>query len=69
MNTELDPREAARGARRAGLALEGERPAEVAATANHIQAVVATLRELDFEDTPPATSYKAVAQEDLHAAL
>ncbi|ARX88866.1 hypothetical protein SMD44_08353 [Streptomyces alboflavus] len=29
------------------------------ATANHIQAVVATLRELDFGDVPPASARAA----------
>ncbi|MFH9071204.1 hypothetical protein [Streptomyces alboflavus] len=29
------------------------------ATANHIQAVVATLRELDFGDVPPASARTA----------
>ncbi|MGA5563308.1 hypothetical protein ACPCUV_19330 [Streptomyces platensis] len=52
---ELTATEAARGALRAGLPLQSERHAEVAATANHIHAVVRTLRELDFGDTPPAT--------------
>ncbi|AZS70395.1 hypothetical protein DDE74_05130 [Streptomyces lydicus] len=52
---ELTPTEAARWALRAGLPLESERHAEVAAAANHIQAVVSTLRELDFGETPPAT--------------
>ena len=52
---ELTATEAARGALRAGLPLQSERHAEVAATANHIHAVVRTLRELDFGETPPAT--------------
>ncbi|MFE1176182.1 hypothetical protein [Streptomyces sp. NPDC058773] len=52
---ELTAAEAARGALRAGLPLASERHAEVAATANHIHAVVRTLRELDFGETQPAT--------------
>ncbi|MGY5123598.1 hypothetical protein [Streptomyces nigrescens] len=52
---ELTATEAARWALRAGLPLESERHAEVAATANHIHAVVSTLRDLDFGETPPAT--------------
>ncbi|MGW3009303.1 hypothetical protein ACWC9R_10745 [Streptomyces sp. NPDC001219] len=52
---ELTAAEAARGALRAGLPLESERHAEVAAAANHIHAVVRTLRELDFGETQPAT--------------
>ncbi len=28
-------------------------------TANHIHSVISTLRELDFGDTPPASSYRA----------
>ncbi|BCK72996.1 hypothetical protein CP981_04460 [Streptomyces platensis] len=54
-DVELTATEAARWALRAGLPLESERHAEVAATANHIHAVVRTLRELDFGETPPAT--------------
>ncbi|MFD0417034.1 hypothetical protein [Streptomyces sp. NPDC127108] len=54
---DLTPQEAAQWARRAGLPLEGERLDVVTATANHIQAVVATLRELDFGDVPPASAY------------
>ncbi|MCX4993538.1 hypothetical protein [Streptomyces sp. NBC_00568] len=69
MNTaELTPDEAAQGARRAGLDLGGDRHAGVAATANHIQAVIAVLRELDFGDTPPAATYTAV-REDQNEAL
>ncbi|MEU8915130.1 hypothetical protein [Streptomyces nigrescens] len=52
---ELTPTEAARWALRAGLPLESERHADVAAAANHIHAVVSTLRDLDFGETPPAT--------------
>jgi hypothetical protein len=54
-DVELTASEAARWALRAGLPLASERHAEVAATANHIHAVVRTLRELDFAETPPAT--------------
>ncbi|MFI9270237.1 hypothetical protein ACIGXM_05945 [Kitasatospora sp. NPDC052896] len=56
---ELTPPEAARWAARAGLALPTDRHAVVAATADHIHAVVAVLRELDFGDTPPASAYRA----------
>ncbi|GAA0915229.1 MULTISPECIES: hypothetical protein [Streptomyces violaceusniger group] len=56
---ELTPPEAARWAARAGLPLPAERHAAAAATANHIHAVVAVLRELDFGDTPPAPAYRA----------
>jgi hypothetical protein len=59
MTSELTPQEAARGALRAGLPLAGERHEGVAAAANHIHSVIATLRELDFGDTPPAASYRA----------
>ncbi|MFD5394824.1 hypothetical protein ACFWJW_11420 [Streptomyces sp. NPDC127097] len=54
-DAELTATEAAKWALRAGLLLESERHAEVAATANHIHSVVRTLRELDFGETPPAT--------------
>jgi len=56
---DLTPREAARWALRAGLPLESERHAEVAATARHIHRVIGVLRELDFGDTPPAAVYTA----------
>ncbi|MEU3570320.1 hypothetical protein AB0E96_18130 [Kitasatospora sp. NPDC036755] len=56
---ELTPPEAARWAARAGLALPADRHAAVAATAEHIQSVVAVLRELDFADTPPGAAYRA----------
>ncbi|WP_439678653.1 hypothetical protein [Embleya sp. MST-111070] len=56
---ELTPPEAARWAARAGLVLPGDRHAAVAATADHIHSVVATLRELDFGDTPPGSAYRA----------
>jgi hypothetical protein len=56
---ELTPPEAARWAARAGLSLPADRHTAVAATANHIHSVVAVLRELDFEDTPPAPAYRA----------
>ncbi|MGW2251039.1 hypothetical protein ACWCXH_12655 [Kitasatospora sp. NPDC001660] len=56
---ELTPPEAARWAARAGLPLPTARHAAVAATADHIHAVVAILRELDFGDTPPASAYRA----------
>ncbi|GGV34593.1 hypothetical protein [Streptomyces spectabilis] len=51
---DLDPPDAARWARRAGLPLADERLGAVAATAAHIHAVVATLRELDLTDVAPA---------------
>lgn len=54
---DLTPQEAAQWARRAGLPLDSERLDAVTATANHIQAVVATLRELDFGDVPPASAH------------
>ncbi|PNE40246.1 MULTISPECIES: hypothetical protein [Streptomyces] len=57
--TDLAPPEAARWAARAGLPLPADRHAAVAATAQHIHAVVSVLRELDFADTPPAASYRA----------
>lgn len=56
---DLTSQEAAAWARRAGLPLEGERLNAVTATANHIQAVVATLRELDFGDVPPTSAHTA----------
>ncbi|MFE6779550.1 hypothetical protein [Streptomyces sp. NPDC057702] len=56
---DLTPREAAHWAHRAGLPLDEERHAAVAATAQHIHAVVATLRELDFGETHPAAVYSA----------
>jgi hypothetical protein len=65
---ELTPPEAARWAARAGLQLPAERHAAVAATTNHIRSVVEVLRELDFEDTPPAPAYRA-AQEKHDAAV
>lgn len=54
---ELTPPDAARWAARAGLSLPADRHAGVAATAAHIHAVVSVLRELDFQDTPPAATY------------
>ncbi|MEE1787031.1 hypothetical protein PUR71_29615 [Streptomyces sp. SP17BM10] len=67
---ELTPPEAARWAARAGLVLPAERHAAVAAVADHIHGVVAVLRELDFEDVPPAAAYHAAyrAGEELHDA-
>ncbi|MEU8751732.1 hypothetical protein [Streptomyces chartreusis] len=56
---ELTPPDAARWAARAGLPLEDDRHAAVAATAQHIHSVVSVLRELDFGDTPPAFAYRA----------
>lgn len=65
---ELTPREAARWALRAGLPLSGERHEAVAGTAEHIQSVIATLRELDFGDTAPAAVFTA-GQEHVDAAV
>ncbi|GHE38084.1 hypothetical protein GCM10018785_04620 [Streptomyces longispororuber] len=50
---EFGPRDAARWAARAGLPLPDERLDLVAATARHIHAVVATLRELDLTGVEP----------------
>ncbi|MGW7575887.1 hypothetical protein [Streptomyces sp. NPDC054765] len=67
---ELTAAEAARWALRAGLPLEGERHADVAAIANHIHAVIGTLRELDFGETLPDTPVThAVGQEMTDASL
>lgn len=65
---DLTPQEAARWARRAGLPLGSDRLDAVTAAANHIQAVVATLRELDFGDVPPAFAH-AVGEEAHDAAV
>ncbi|MCL7490796.1 hypothetical protein M8I34_04935 [Streptomyces sp. MCA2] len=59
---ELTAAEAARCALRAGLPLAGERHADVAATANHIHAVISTLRDLDFGETLPAAQAAQAAQ-------
>ncbi|MFE8957359.1 MULTISPECIES: hypothetical protein [Streptomyces] len=56
---DLTPPEAARWAARAGLPLPDDRHSVVAATANHIQSVVAVLRELNFGDIPPAGAFGA----------
>ncbi|UOB14402.1 hypothetical protein MQE23_37470 [Streptomyces sp. HP-A2021] len=64
----LTPPEAARWARRAGLALPADRHAAVAATADHIHSVVSVLRELDFGDTPPALAYRAAVAKETHDA-
>lgn len=61
-SVELTAQEVARWALRAGLPLEGERHADVTATANHIHAVISTLRELDFEETPPAATYTVTGE-------
>ncbi|GAA5061670.1 2-hydroxychromene-2-carboxylate isomerase [Thermocatellispora tengchongensis] len=53
MTPSLTAQEAARWADRAGLPLARERHAVVAATADHIRAVVSTLRELDLGETAP----------------
>ncbi|MGW5343448.1 hypothetical protein [Streptomyces sp. HUAS TT3] len=65
---DLTPPEAAAWAARAGLPLPADRHAAVAAVARHIHSVVAVLRELDFEDTPPAPAYR-VAREQPDAAV
>ncbi|WP_020658269.1 hypothetical protein [Amycolatopsis benzoatilytica] len=57
--SELAPGEAARLAARAGLPLDAARHAAVAAAADHIHSVVSVLRELDFHETPPASTYRA----------
>ncbi|MGW6979091.1 hypothetical protein ACWGE1_06520 [Streptomyces sp. NPDC054932] len=57
--SDLTPAEAARWAARSGLPLTQDRHAEVAATADHIHAVVSLLRELDFGETPPSSVYRA----------
>ncbi|MFF2807145.1 hypothetical protein ACFVT2_08165 [Streptomyces sp. NPDC058000] len=66
--TALTPQEAAHWAARSGLPLPADRHAAVAATAQHIQSVVAVLRELDFGDTPPAAAYR-VGEEKSDAAV
>ncbi|MFD2474243.1 hypothetical protein [Amycolatopsis silviterrae] len=63
--SELAPDEAARLAARAGLPLEAARHIGVAAVANHIHSVVTVLRDLDFGDTPPASTYRP---EERHVA-
>ncbi|MCX3292238.1 hypothetical protein OR263_36990 [Streptomyces sp. NEAU-H22] len=68
MTSELTPQEAARGALRAGLPLEDGRLDGVAMTANHIHSVISSLRELDFGETPPASSFRA-GQENADATL
>jgi hypothetical protein len=68
MTGDLTPHEAAREALRAGLPLGADRHDAVAATANHIHSQVATLRELDFAETPPAASYRA-GQENADATV
>ncbi|MFH0522184.1 hypothetical protein ACHBTE_34125 [Streptomyces sp. M41] len=67
-SVELTPPEAARWAARAGLRLAPDRHGAVAATAEHITAVVSVLRELDFGDTPPAAAYRA-GEEQRDAAV
>ncbi|MFC9229801.1 hypothetical protein ACFTZI_12680 [Streptomyces decoyicus] len=62
---ELTAAEAARCALRAGLPLEGGRHADVAATANHIHAVIGTLRDLDFGDTHPAAHTAHVVEREV----
>lgn len=66
----LTPPEAARWAARAGLRLDDARHAEVAATAEYIHSVVSVLRELDYGDTPPASTQqvKRVAGGQHHGA-
>ncbi|MGW6542346.1 hypothetical protein ACWGBH_05735 [Streptomyces massasporeus] len=68
MTSELTPQQTARGAQRAGLPLGDDRLEEVAMTANHIHSVISTLRELDFRETPPASSYRA-GQENADATV
>ncbi|MGW6843692.1 hypothetical protein [Streptomyces sp. NPDC054958] len=57
--SDLTPPEAARWAARSGLPLTQDRHVPVAATADHIHAVVSLLRELDFGETPPSAVYRA----------
>ncbi|GAB3392280.1 hypothetical protein [Amycolatopsis echigonensis] len=57
--SDLTPDEAASLAARAGLPLAAARHTTVAAVANHIHSVVRVLRDLDFGDTPPASTYRA----------
>ncbi|WP_030607604.1 hypothetical protein [Streptomyces sclerotialus] len=52
------PLSAAEAAERAGVPLRDDRHAAVAATADHILAVVSRLRELDLADVPTAASYQ-----------
>ncbi|MFJ1705911.1 hypothetical protein [Kitasatospora sp. NPDC088346] len=61
---ELTPPEAARWAARAGLPLADDRHAAVAVTADHIQAVVSVLRELDLLETPPAFTFHPYEEND-----
>ncbi|MFJ2261567.1 hypothetical protein ACIOKD_25055 [Streptomyces sp. NPDC087844] len=69
MNTDrITPQEAARWALRAGLPLSDERREAVAGTAEYIQSVIATLRELDFGDIAPAAVY-ITGQEHVDAAV
>ncbi|MFF7484936.1 hypothetical protein ACH4MW_33835 [Streptomyces luteogriseus] len=68
MTSELTPQETARGALRAGLPLKDDRLDGVAATANHIHSVISLLRELDFGETPPASSFRA-GQENADATV
>lgn len=68
MTSELTLQETARAALRAGLPLGAGRLEEVAMTANHIHSVISTLRELDFGETPPASSYRA-GQENADATV
>ncbi|WP_116202789.1 hypothetical protein [Amycolatopsis circi] len=63
---DLTPDEAAHLAARAGLPLEAARHTNVAAVANHIHSVVSVLRDLDFGDTAPASTYQA--EEDVRVA-
>ncbi|MFF3853887.1 hypothetical protein [Micromonospora sp. NPDC002575] len=69
MTTPLTPPETAALAARAGLLVEEARHAGLAAAINHIHDAVNVLRELDFEDTPPAFVYEAGTrrQKDDHA--
>ncbi|WP_370938591.1 hypothetical protein [Amycolatopsis sp. cg13] len=64
--SELAPDEAARLAARAGLPLDAARHTSVAAVANHIHSVVSVLRDLEFGDTAPASTYRV--EEDVRVA-
>ncbi len=59
MTSELTPKRQPEGRCGRGLPLGDGRHEGVAMTANHIHSVISTLRELDFGDTPPASSYRA----------
>ncbi|MGW3322871.1 hypothetical protein [Streptomyces virginiae] len=59
LDPHLDPHLAPPRPARSGLPPAQDRRAEVAATADHVHAVVSLLRELDFGETPPSAVYRA----------